>query len=111
MYLDVWNMGVQMASLHFQTPGLMMDLNEGMFAANGSCGYALKPPIMTHLPYSNQTQSEGELSKTLIFRAFIARKVDFPKKRVSQKFDFPKRRFLEKTIFSINSSSPNNFWY
>ena len=100
MNLDVWNMGVQMASLHFQTPGLMMDLNEGMFAANGSCGYALKPPIMTHLPYSNQTQSEGELSKTRIFRTFIARKVDFPKKE-----------FLEKTVFSINPSSPNNFWY
>lgn len=44
--LDVWNMGVQMAALHFQTPGLMMDLNEGMFAANGGCGYALKPSIM-----------------------------------------------------------------
>jgi hypothetical protein len=29
-----------------QTPGLMMDLNEGMFAANGGCGYALKPSIM-----------------------------------------------------------------
>jgi inactive phospholipase C-like protein 2 len=24
----------------------MMDLNEGMFAANGGCGYALKPSIM-----------------------------------------------------------------
>ena len=61
-------MGVQMASLHFQTPGLMMDLNEGMFAANGSCGYALKPPIMTHLPYSNQTQSEGNFPKIKISR-------------------------------------------
>ena len=70
-------MGVQMASLHFQTPGLMMDLNEGMFAANGSCGYALKPPIMTHLPYSNQTQSEGELSKNSDLSPF--REFDFPK--------------------------------
>ena len=81
MYLDVWNMGVQMASLHFQTPGLMMDLNEGMFAANGSCGYALKPPIMTHLPYSNQTQSEGELSKIL--------------NSISRNYDYLKTRFPE----------------
>ena len=50
-----------MASLHFQTPGLMMDLNEGMFAANGCCGYALKPSVMTHLPYNAQSANEGIL--------------------------------------------------
>ena len=111
-------MGVQMASLHFQTPGLMMDLNEGMFAANGSCGYALKPPIMTHLPYSNQTQSEGKFPKIKISRSQpIARKsVNSPKiNRSLETINFPKifRNFSSKLIsyFSINPSSPNNFWY
>ena len=52
-------MGVQMAALHFQTPGLMMDLNEGMFAANGSCGYALKPGVMTQVPFNHQVEPEG----------------------------------------------------
>ena len=94
MYLDVWNMGVQMASLHFQTPGLMMDLNEGMFAANGSCGYALKPPIMTHLPYSNQTQSEGELPKMLLFRR---KSVSFAEIRIWGFSQFLKPQILDKS--------------
>ena len=107
-------MGVQMASLHFQTPGLMMDLNEGMFAANGSCGYALKPPIMTHLPYSNQTQSEGELTKILFFReqsvtywyiriwGSISPKLKltnrFPETWIPPTFDFPNIRFSENSM-------------
>ena len=53
-------MGVQMASLHFQTPGLMMDLNEGMFAANGSCGYALKPSVMTQVPFNHHVEPESK---------------------------------------------------
>ena len=90
-------MGVQMASLHFQTPGLMMDLNEGMFAANGSCGYALKPPIMTHLPYSNQTQSEGKFPKIKISRSQpIARKsIVLSKIAISRNFGI----FRAKLIF------------
>ena len=96
-------MGVQMASLHFQTPGLMMDLNEGMFAANGSCGYALKPPIMTHLPYSNQTQSEGKFPKIKISRnQSIARNsVDTSKiNRSLETRNFPKIwNFSSKLIF------------
>ena len=96
-------MGVQMASLHFQTPGLMMDLNEGMFAANGSCGYALKPPIMTHLPYSNQTQSEGKFPKIKISRNQpIARNsVDTSKiNRSLETRNFPKIwNFSSKLIF------------
>ena len=55
-------MGVQMASLHFQTPGLMMDLNEGMFAANGSCGYALKPSVMTQVPFNHHVEPESKCS-------------------------------------------------
>ncbi|XP_018672435.2 inactive phospholipase C-like protein 2 isoform X1 [Ciona intestinalis] len=43
---DFWNCGVQIASLNYQTPGLMMDINDGRFAMNGGCGYVLKPSIM-----------------------------------------------------------------
>lgn len=32
--------------MNYQTPGLMMDLQEGKFLANGGCGYVLKPKIM-----------------------------------------------------------------
>lgn len=43
---DFWNFGLNLVALNYQTPGLMMDLQEGKFAANGACGYVLKPAIM-----------------------------------------------------------------
>ena len=33
-------------AMNYQTCGLMMDLNEGRFMQNGSCGYVLKPAVM-----------------------------------------------------------------
>lgn len=33
-------------ALNFQTAGEGMDLNDGLFRQNGSCGYALKPSFM-----------------------------------------------------------------
>uniref|UniRef100_A0AC35TUI7 Phosphoinositide phospholipase C n=1 Tax=Rhabditophanes sp. KR3021 TaxID=114890 RepID=A0AC35TUI7_9BILA len=59
---EFWNFGIQMVALNYQTPGLMMDLQEGKFSANGRCGYVLKPAIMREdlfapcdrLPYSTQ---------------------------------------------------------
>ncbi|KAH7731721.1 hypothetical protein AAVH_00619 [Aphelenchoides avenae] len=43
---EFWNYGINLVALNYQTPGLMMDLQEGKFAANGGCGYILKPSIM-----------------------------------------------------------------
>lgn len=33
-------------ALNFQKAGLEMDLNDGLFAQNGCCGYVLKPDFM-----------------------------------------------------------------
>lgn len=33
-------------ALNFQTAGLEMDLNDGLFGQNGCCGYVLKPDFM-----------------------------------------------------------------
>ena len=33
-------------ALNYQTPGLMMNLNDGKFLENGGCGYVLKPSVM-----------------------------------------------------------------
>lgn len=33
-------------ALNFQTAGLEMDLNDGLFAQNSCCGYILKPDFM-----------------------------------------------------------------
>ncbi|TNN68544.1 1-phosphatidylinositol 4,5-bisphosphate phosphodiesterase delta-4 [Liparis tanakae] len=43
---DMWNVGCQMVALNFQTAGLEMDLNDGLFRQNGGCGFVLKPDFM-----------------------------------------------------------------
>ncbi|XP_072541725.1 1-phosphatidylinositol 4,5-bisphosphate phosphodiesterase delta-4 [Salminus brasiliensis] len=43
---DMWNVGCQMAALNFQTAGLEMDLNDGLFSQSNRCGYVLKPEIL-----------------------------------------------------------------
>lgn len=43
---DMWNVGCQIVALNFQTAGLEMDLNDGLFRQNGGCGYILKPGFM-----------------------------------------------------------------
>ncbi|XP_056408805.1 1-phosphatidylinositol 4,5-bisphosphate phosphodiesterase delta-4-like, partial [Hyla sarda] len=45
---DMWNVGCQMVALNFQTAGVEMDLNDGLFQQNGRCGYVLKPSFMRH---------------------------------------------------------------
>ena len=43
----VWHVYVILAvALNYQTCGLMMDLSDGRFMQNGSCGYVLKPAVM-----------------------------------------------------------------
>ncbi|XP_068102147.1 1-phosphatidylinositol 4,5-bisphosphate phosphodiesterase delta-4 [Hyperolius riggenbachi] len=43
---DMWNVGCQMVALNFQTAGVEMDLNDGLFQQNARCGYVLKPAFM-----------------------------------------------------------------
>ncbi|KAM8856935.1 1-phosphatidylinositol 4,5-bisphosphate phosphodiesterase delta-4 [Synchiropus picturatus] len=43
---DMWSVGCQIVALNFQTAGLEMDLNDGLFRQNGSCGYVLKPDYL-----------------------------------------------------------------
>ncbi|XP_061548740.1 1-phosphatidylinositol 4,5-bisphosphate phosphodiesterase delta-4 [Phycodurus eques] len=43
---ELWNVGCQIVALNFQTAGLEMDLNDGLFGQNGRCGYVLKPSFM-----------------------------------------------------------------
>lgn len=35
-----------LVALNFQTAGVEMDLNDGLFSQNGRCGYILKPEFM-----------------------------------------------------------------
>ncbi|TSM77319.1 1-phosphatidylinositol 4,5-bisphosphate phosphodiesterase beta-4 [Bagarius yarrelli] len=63
-----WNAGCQMVALNFQTPDLAMQLNQGKFEYNGSCGYLLKPDFMrrpdrTFDPFS-ETPVDGVIAAT-----------------------------------------------
>ncbi|XP_022652107.1 1-phosphatidylinositol 4,5-bisphosphate phosphodiesterase gamma-1-like isoform X2 [Varroa jacobsoni] len=42
----LWNAGVQMVALNYQTPDRPMQLNEARFIQNGRCGYVLRPEYM-----------------------------------------------------------------
>ncbi|XP_069010979.1 1-phosphatidylinositol 4,5-bisphosphate phosphodiesterase delta-4 isoform X2 [Embiotoca jacksoni] len=43
---EMWSVGCQIVALNFQTAGLEMDLNDGLFRQNGCCGFVLKPDFM-----------------------------------------------------------------
>ncbi|XP_032830155.1 1-phosphatidylinositol 4,5-bisphosphate phosphodiesterase beta-4-like isoform X1 [Petromyzon marinus] len=63
-----WNAGCQMVSLNFQSPDLAMQLNQGKFEYNGSCGFLLKPDFMrrpdrTFDPFS-ETPVDGVIAAT-----------------------------------------------
>ncbi|TRY53845.1 hypothetical protein DNTS_002799 [Danionella cerebrum] len=44
--VPLWNAGCQIVALNFQTPGLEMDLNQGLFHQNGWSGFILKPSYL-----------------------------------------------------------------
>ncbi|XP_040207636.1 1-phosphatidylinositol 4,5-bisphosphate phosphodiesterase beta-4 isoform X1 [Rana temporaria] len=63
-----WNAGCQMVSLNYQTPDLAMQLNQGKYEYNGSCGFLLKPDFMrrpdrTFDPFS-ETPVDGVIAAT-----------------------------------------------
>ncbi|XP_056150712.1 1-phosphatidylinositol 4,5-bisphosphate phosphodiesterase beta-4-like [Lampris incognitus] len=69
-----WNAGCQMVSLNFQTPDLAMQLNQGKFEYNGSCGFLLKPDFMRRSdrmfdPFS-ETPVDGVIAATCSVQVF-----------------------------------------
>ncbi|XP_062258933.1 1-phosphatidylinositol 4,5-bisphosphate phosphodiesterase delta-4-like [Platichthys flesus] len=58
---DMWNVGCQIVALNFQTAGLEMDLNDGLFRQNQRCGYILKPDFMRDGKAQFSPEKPGEL--------------------------------------------------
>jgi phosphatidylinositol phospholipase C, gamma-1 len=44
--IKLWNCGIQMAALNYQTPDRAMQLNEAKFMQNGKCGYVFRSDLM-----------------------------------------------------------------
>ena len=55
-------------ALNYQTPGLMMNLNDGKFFENGGCGYVLKPSVMREGKETNQFHPKRRQLGTLLAR-------------------------------------------
>ncbi|PAA82282.1 hypothetical protein BOX15_Mlig021267g3 [Macrostomum lignano] len=45
--INAWRLGCQLVALNYQTRCENMELNDGLFQLNGSCGYVPKPAILT----------------------------------------------------------------
>jgi len=78
---DAWSCGVQITSLNYQTPGLIMDINDGRFSMNGGCGYVLKPKFLRDdISYFSPVGVQpASLSKILHLRIISGQ--NFPKPR------------------------------
>ncbi|GBM08691.1 1-phosphatidylinositol 4,5-bisphosphate phosphodiesterase gamma-1 [Araneus ventricosus] len=61
--IKMWNAGVQMVALNYQTADRAMQLNQARFLENGKCGYVLRPKCMfddNFNPYDRSTLQDVE---------------------------------------------------
>lgn len=63
--LRAWELGVELAALNWQTPGLAMDLNRAFFLRNGGCGFVLKPEWMLYGDHAPALEPEDKRSVSL----------------------------------------------
>ncbi|XP_051567045.1 1-phosphatidylinositol 4,5-bisphosphate phosphodiesterase delta-4 isoform X2 [Myxocyprinus asiaticus] len=78
---DMWNIGCQIVALNFQTAGMEMDLNDGLFSQNGHCGYVLKPEILLNRErvFDPDKPQESENYHPLLFSVKVISGQQLPK--------------------------------
>uniref|UniRef100_A0A3Q0R2L1 Phosphoinositide phospholipase C n=1 Tax=Amphilophus citrinellus TaxID=61819 RepID=A0A3Q0R2L1_AMPCI len=119
---DMWNVGCQIVALNFQTAGLEMDLNDGLFGQNGCCGYVLKPDFMSdgNTQFNPEKPEEWEGYKPLRLSIQVISGQQLPK--VNQKegsivdplvrveiYGVPQDQAREETGY-INNNGFNPVW-
>ncbi|XP_072274102.1 1-phosphatidylinositol 4,5-bisphosphate phosphodiesterase delta-4 [Pyxicephalus adspersus] len=76
---EMWNVGCQMVALNFQTAGVEMDLNDGLFQQNARCGYVVKPAFMrsveTNFNPDQPQDTEGYSPVTLTIQVISAQQL------------------------------------
>ncbi|XP_048050214.1 1-phosphatidylinositol 4,5-bisphosphate phosphodiesterase delta-4 [Megalobrama amblycephala] len=79
--LDMWNMGCQIVALNFQTAGMEMDLNDGLFTQNGRSGYVIKPEILRNRErlFDPEKPEEREDYHPLLFSVKVISGQQLPK--------------------------------
>lgn len=119
---DMWATGCQIVALNFQTAGLEMDLNDGLFRQNGGCGFVVKPDFMrkSDSEFSPERPESGPGYKPLRLSIQVISGQQLPK--VNQKegsivdplvrvevYGVPKDQSREETSY-INNNGFNPVW-
>ncbi|XP_006782669.1 1-phosphatidylinositol 4,5-bisphosphate phosphodiesterase zeta-1-like isoform X1 [Neolamprologus brichardi] len=79
--VEFWNAGSQLVALNFQSPGLPMDLNDGLFQDNGSCGYVLKPAVLmsTQMHFDPSSSHHKRKSTYLLLKVISGSNLPLPR--------------------------------
>ncbi|XP_077436235.1 1-phosphatidylinositol 4,5-bisphosphate phosphodiesterase delta-4 [Vanacampus margaritifer] len=119
---ELWNVGCQIVALNFQTAGLEMDLNDGLFGQNGHCGYVLKPSFLRdkHTTFNPEKPQEQPAYKPMRLSIQVISGQQLPK--VNQKegsivdplvrvevYGVPQDQAREETSY-INNNGFNPVW-
>ena len=60
---SLWDAGVHMVALNFQTPSRAMLLNQALFALNGNCGYVLRPEHRPQAPTGPEPEEPQQVAE------------------------------------------------
>uniref|UniRef100_A0A3Q0SQH1 Phosphoinositide phospholipase C n=1 Tax=Amphilophus citrinellus TaxID=61819 RepID=A0A3Q0SQH1_AMPCI len=68
-------------ALNFQSPGLPMDLNDGLFQDNGGCGYVLKPAVLmsSQMSFDPSSSRHNLKSTSLMLKVISGSTLPLPK--------------------------------
>ncbi|KAF3857309.1 hypothetical protein F7725_009168, partial [Dissostichus mawsoni] len=82
---EMWNVGCQIVALNFQTAGEGMDLNDGLFRQNNSCGYVLKPRFMREAEkFDPETPHEREGYQPVVLTIQVISGQQLPKVNIKE---------------------------
>ncbi|KAM8903256.1 1-phosphatidylinositol 4,5-bisphosphate phosphodiesterase delta-4 isoform 1-T1 [Spinachia spinachia] len=83
---EMWNAGCQIVALNFQTAGEGMDLNDGLFGQNGSCGYVLKPSFMREVEgvFDPETPQQRDCYQPVVLTIQVISGQQLPKVNIKE---------------------------
>ena len=102
----MWNCGMQLVALNFQTPDSPMWVNNGKFRANGGSGYLCKPsamldPTINFDPFLSATWNKVVMPVTIKLRIMSARHLVKPGKGVASPY-------VNVTVSGVDADAAGN---
>lgn len=102
----MWNCGMQLVALNFQTADSPMWVNHGKFKPNGGCGYLVKPkamldPKISFDPFTSATWNKIVMPVTIKLRIMSARHLVKPGKGVASPY-------VNVTVSGVDADATGN---